>query len=144
MINIITKENINKLKNEIPSLIFRSEYGAQGPSGLLIIATFNKELYVFNINYEDNYSIKAEEIVSTIPHMIHFRYKDMYEKFGLKRKYLGYGNILLFNEKYYDVFNSSGHTYGKTYALFKENFKSIFNISLEEIFSISKNQTNTY
>lgn len=136
----IDKNDLEILKESRPEIIFYSETGACGPSGLVLIMLDKKHIYVENaFRYQESieYERLIKETIRSVPELYLLGLQIKGETYKARKDYeyvyLGLGNSVFIREDIYLIHNL------KSFNKFKNYLKKF---SDEDFFTISIGESN--
>ena len=146
MIKVFKKDNLNEVLNKKPLILYYSENGACGPSGLFFVVFDDKSCYAYSTYYEKSDMKLIHEIVEYVPELAsllrdegNYSFKRERQKDEYEFVYLGLGNYGLILEELYDKMHEyeGQYSFGKFKQLVSNNIegdiKDIYDMVKEEI-----------
>ena len=143
MFEVFNKDNVKEVLNKTPLIVFYSENGACGPSGLLLVIYSDHSSYGYSTLYKSRDYQLIKSILEYVPQFSPLLQIEDEHIDKRKRKldemniiYLGLGNFAFIHNSIFE------EKLEMNYPCFKEVVKSLTNKDIGEIFMLVKEEIN--
>ena len=143
MFQVFNKNNVNKVLDKTPLIVFYSENGACGPSGLLLVIYSDHTSYAYSTLYKSRDYQLIKSILECVPEFspllqIEDEHIDKRKRIldEMNIIYLGLGNFAFIHNSIFEEKMEMNYPY------FKEVVESLTNKNIDEMFMLVKEEIN--
>ena len=147
MIKVFNRDNLVEASKKEPTICYRSENGACGPSGLFFVIFSDKSCYAYSTFYEKSDISLVKEIIEHVPELRMLIYVD--DELNYKRErfhkefeevYLGLGNYAIMTEELREELNNYDEEF--VFGCFKKLVSNHLDGNIQQVWSMVKEAIN--